>query len=91
MSRVSLVIFLLLAAGRLPALADADDQKWVRHCVSDNRDEGQTAYVVETYCTCMTDKMPSSATQSVSAWEKTHFEEQEACSKEAGWNSGRRR
>ena len=71
----------------VPALADADDEAWIKRCVSDNKDEGQTAPVVTAYCTCMNEKMSSSERLSITAWEKTHPAEQEACSKQAGWKS----
>ena len=69
-----------------PALAQsADDKAWIRRCVADNKDEGQTPEVVLTYCTCMTNKMSSNETRSVSTWEKANPRTAEACSKEAGW------
>ncbi len=71
-----------------PALADQYDEAWVKKCVADNSDQKQTPEVLTTYCTCMNNKMSSNETQSITAWEKTHPAEQEACSKEAGWKSG---
>lgn len=69
------------------AFADADDTAWINRCVSDNAKEGQTPETLTTYCTCMNNKMSSKETLSISAWEKTHPNEQEACSKEAKWQS----
>jgi hypothetical protein len=77
----------LISGSAMPASADADDEAWIKRCVSDNKDEGQTPAVVTTYCTCMNDKMSSSERLSITAWEKTHPAEQEACSKQAGWKS----
>ena len=68
-----------------PAFANADDAAWIKKCVYDNKDEGAKASVVAAYCACMTEKMSSDETLSVTAWEKTHPKEQKACSKEAGW------
>ena len=68
-----------------PAFADADDAAWIKRCVSDNADQKQTAEVVAVYCACMTGKMSTSETQSVTAWEKSHPTEQEACSKQSNW------
>ncbi len=71
-----------------PALAQSqssDDTKWITACVSDNKDEGQTAPVVLAYCTCMNNKMSSSESRSITQWEKANPRTMEACSKEAGW------
>ncbi len=70
-----------------PAFANADDAAWIKRCVSDNSDQGQSSGVIATYCSCMDNKMPESATQSITTWEKSHPKEQEACSAEAGWGS----
>ncbi len=72
----------------LPAFAQkqsADDTKWITACVSDNKDEGQTAPVVLAYCTCMNNKMSNDETRSITQWEKANPNAQEACSKSAGW------
>ena len=74
---------LWLAGG--PALADADDDKWIAKCVKDNKNEGATETVVKKYCECMNDKMDKSETKTVTEWEKTHKKETAECSKEAGW------
>ncbi|GGF88665.1 hypothetical protein GCM10007301_55770 [Azorhizobium oxalatiphilum] len=63
----------------------SDDVKWITQCVSDNKDEGQTAPVVLTYCTCMNNKMSSNETRSITQWEKANPRTMEACSQEAGW------
>ena len=75
----------IFATGPVLAQQDADDVKWIRACVSDNKDEGQTAPVVLAYCTCMNDKMSSSETRSITQWEKANPRTMEACSRQAGW------
>jgi hypothetical protein len=69
----------------MPAMADADDDKWIAKCVKDNKDEGAKESVVLKYCTCMNDKMEKTETASITTWEKTHKKETAECSKEAGW------
>ena len=68
-----------------PAMADADDDKWIAKCVKDNKDEGAKPEVVKKYCTCMNEKMDSSESKSITEWEKSHKKEAAQCSKEAGW------
>jgi hypothetical protein len=63
----------------------ADDTKWITACVTDNKDEGQAAPVVLSYCSCMNNKMSNNETRSITQWEKANPNAQEACSKEAGW------
>ena len=70
-----------------PALANSDDDAWIKRCVNDNSDQNQSADVLAVYCSCMDGKMSSSETLSITAWEKTHPTEQEACSKAAKWKS----
>jgi hypothetical protein len=86
-ARPFLLLAVLMAAGSGTAYAQqsSDDVKWITQCVSDNKDEGQTAPVVLAYCTCMNDKMPSSETRSITQWEKANPRTMEACSAEAGW------
>ncbi|MEW6121994.1 MAG: hypothetical protein AB1698_05230 [Pseudomonadota bacterium] len=86
-ARPFLLLAVLMAAGSGAAHAQqsSDDVKWITQCVSDNKDEGQTAPVVLAYCTCMNDKMPSSETRSITQWEKANPRTMEACSAEAGW------
>jgi hypothetical protein len=79
---------LAASAASLPAQAQrqsADDVKWIKVCVDDNKDEGQTAPVVLAYCTCMNNKMSDNETRSITQWEKANPNAQEACSKQAGW------
>jgi hypothetical protein len=68
-----------------PARADADDVAWINKCTKDNQKEGATADVIKKWCTCMNDKMSSSETLSITAWEKGHPNEVAACDKESGW------
>jgi hypothetical protein len=75
----------ICAAGPALAQQDADDVKWIRQCVADNKDEGQTAPVVLAYCTCMNDKMSSSETRSITQWEKANPRTADACGRQAGW------
>ncbi|HXT09280.1 MAG TPA: hypothetical protein VN715_20370 [Roseiarcus sp.] len=81
----SFVALASLGMAATPAFADADDAAWIKKCVYDNKDEGAKASVVAAYCACMTAKMSSDETLSVTAWEKTHPTERKACDKEAGW------
>jgi hypothetical protein len=74
-----------LPFGATSVLANADDAAWIKRCVADNANEGAKETVVAAYCACMNNKMSSNETLSVTAWEKTHPDEQAACSKEAGW------
>lgn len=62
-----------------------DDAAWIKKCIGDNADQGQSAETVAVYCACMTEKMEVSETLSVTAWEKTHPKENAACSKAANW------
>ncbi len=67
------------------AFANADDTKWIAQCMLDNKEEGVGTDVVQKYCTCMNDTMSSDETQSIIQWEKTHPQEEKACSAQAGW------
>ena len=78
----------LIAAGLLrgmPAHASSDDAKWVSQCISDNKDEKASIEVITKYCTCMNNKMDNNETATITAWEKTHATERQACDKESGW------
>ena len=76
----------LFAAGSAQAQRQsADDTKWITVCVTDNKDEGQTAPVVLAYCTCMNNEMSSNETRSITQWEKANPRTQEACARKAGW------
>lgn len=81
---VAVLSVTLVPLGIGPA-ADPDDRAWIRRCISDNRDEGQTSVTVAAYCKCMNNQMSSSETLSITAWEKTHKREADACGKSAGW------
>lgn len=71
--------------GSSPAMADADDKKWVAQCMKDNQGEGAKEAVVKKYCVCMNDKMDENETRSITQWEKANPKTAEACSKQAGW------
>lgn len=77
----------LLLAAPVTALANADDIAWIKRCISDNADEGQSADTLAVYCSCMNNKMSRDETLSITAWEKRHPEEEEACSRKARWQS----
>jgi hypothetical protein len=82
---VAVLVTLGSASMLAPAWADADDVAWVNKCVRDNQKEGATADVTKKWCTCMNEKMSSSETLSISAWEKNHPTEVAACDKDSGW------
>lgn len=75
----------LIAFGASPAMANADDAKWISQCISDNQSEHQTQQVIAAYCACMNDQMSDSETQSITQWEKSHKKEADMCSEKAGW------
>jgi hypothetical protein len=80
-----IAVALLTTAGfSTQAFANNDEDNQIAQCVDDNSDEGQSEAVVNAYCQCA-----SAATGNfgvvISEWEKTHADQQEACSKKAGW------
>jgi hypothetical protein len=84
-SRIALIAIAAVAmAPAIGPVAKADDAARIKQCVADNQGEGQTAKVVDAYCSCMSKKMGGSETQSVTTWENSHSSEQKACSEEAG-------
>jgi hypothetical protein len=87
-SRIALIAIaaFAMAPGVGPTFA-ADDAARIKQCVADNQGEGQTATVVAAYCSCMSNKMSASETQSITTWENSHSREQTACSEEAGAKS----
>jgi hypothetical protein len=76
---------LCLGSASTPARADADDAAWIKKCVADNAKEGASEAVVASYCSCMNNKMSSTETLSITAWEKLHPKEMAECEKESGW------
>jgi hypothetical protein len=82
---VALTVATALSTPALAQKQSADDTKWITECVSDNKDEGQTAPVVLAYCSCMNNRMSNNETRSITQWEKANPNAQEACSKQAGW------
>ena len=88
MRNLLLVLTIAATAIATPALAQkhsADDTKWITECVSDNKDEGQSAPVVLAYCSCMNNKMSNNETRSITQWEKANPNAMNACSRQAGW------
>ena len=75
----------LVVMSAQPAMANADDAKWIGKCVAYNQDQGQTQGVIAAYCACMNDQMSEDETQSITEWEKSHKKEADMCSKKAGW------
>ena len=89
-SRIALVAVAAVAmAPRVGPAFAADDAARIKQCVADNQGEGQTATVVAAYCSCMSNKMSASETQSITTWENSHPSEQKACSEEAGAKSNK--
>jgi hypothetical protein len=84
---ISTLACTLLGVSTTAVRANADDVAWIKRCISDNAEEGQTAETVSVYCSCMNNKMSSDETLSITAWEKLHPAEQEACSKKARWRN----
>lgn len=68
-----------------PALAGADDAKWIAQCLADNADAKVPVEKVTIYCTCMNEKMEDGETKSITQWEKSHPKEQKECDALAGW------
>lgn len=75
----------------LPSIAHAAAEgDIIGQCLEDNADEGQTTETLATYCSCANEKMMqdnSGAEIDISQWEKLNPDDQESCSKEAGWIS----
>ncbi|MGH6836792.1 MAG: hypothetical protein ACREC9_14920 [Methylocella sp.] len=87
-SRIALIAIAVVAmTSGVGPVAKADDAARIKQCVADNQGEGQSATVVDAYCSCMNKKMPGSETQSITTWENSHPSEQKACSEEAGAKS----
>jgi len=82
---VAVLIALGIGSTLTPAWADADDVAWINKCTKDNQKEGASADIIQKWCTCMNNKMSSSETLSITAWEKGHPAEVAACDKESGW------
>ncbi len=82
---VLLSVLVLAATLNAPAFGNADDLKWVKQCMKDNKDEGAKESVVQAYCTCMNNKMDETETRSITVWEQANPNARRACEKEAGW------
>lgn len=74
-----------MAAATAPAVAGPDDDKWIKQCQIDNKDEGAKADVITRYCTCMNNKMDNNETRSITQWEKANPNAAKQCSAQAGW------
>jgi len=85
MKLITALCIALSTCAALPALADADDVKWINKCIADNKGEGAKAEVVKKYCECMNNKMDSNETKSISEWEKSHPKEMKQCETASGW------
>ncbi|MFZ2448202.1 MAG: hypothetical protein WAW37_17735 [Syntrophobacteraceae bacterium] len=79
------VLAMVLAVASVPAFADVYDDIWIKECIQDNQDQGQTSETIRIYCKCMNEHMSNSETRSITTWEKTHPEEREFCSDMAQW------
>jgi hypothetical protein len=78
-----LIALAALAAGSI-AVAGPDDDKWIKQCQIDNKDEGAKADVITKYCTCMNNKMDNNETRSITQWEKANPNAARQCSAQAG-------
>jgi hypothetical protein len=85
--RFAVLFSALLATTTLaaPAHADVDDEQRIAQCLDDNDDSGQTEAVLMSYCSCANEAMSSSDQQTITEWEKRNADDQEECSKTAGW------
>lgn len=87
-SGISLCIIIALATGSsLNVARAADREASIKQCVTDNKDEGQAAEAVSSYCSCMAGKMSASETASITDWEASHKAEMDACAAGANWQS----
>ena len=86
-SILSLAMLMGIGGFCAPAWADVDDEQRIAACLDDNEDENQTDATLMTYCTCANQSMSGYETMTITQWEKQHADEQEACSKQAGWKS----
>ena len=79
------LLAVVLVASTVPAFADIYDDFWIRQCIKDYRDQGQTMETIRIYCACMNDHMMKSEERSITQWENTHLDEMEYCASRAGW------
>ncbi|MBI2770814.1 MAG: hypothetical protein HYX47_14400 [Burkholderiales bacterium] len=85
MKALTALVFAIAALTSATAFAGPDDEKWIKQCQADNKDEGAKPEVITKYCTCMNDKMDNNETRSITQWEKANPNTQKACSAQAGW------
>ncbi|MBF0588641.1 MAG: hypothetical protein HQL53_05890 [Magnetococcales bacterium] len=80
------MLFMLSA---VPNAVQADlyeDAAWIKQCVKDNAEEGQSTQILKKYCFCMVNEMPAEETRSVTEWEKANPKVERMCGKRAGWD-----
>jgi len=82
---LSATLLVMTATTAPPAFANVADEQRVAPCLDDNDDAGQTDKVLMSYCSCANEAMSSSDSQTITEWEKQNADDQEACSKAAGW------
>lgn len=86
MSKSLLAVLFAVATASAATAETADDRKWVKQCLVDNKEAKVSISVVTSYCTCMNNKMSDTETRSITEWEKSNPNARKACDKEAGWN-----
>ena len=84
MKFVNALVLAAFAIAAAPAIAGPDD-KWIKQCQVDNKNEGAKPEVITKYCTCMNNKMDNNETRSITQWEKANPNAAQQCSKQAGW------
>ena len=81
----AIVVGAFLAGNRVTA-ETADDRKWIKQCIADNKNEpGATPAVVSKYCACMNDAMDDNETRTITQFEKANPKIRVKCEKAAGW------
>ena len=73
-------------SGRAVNAETADDRKWVKQCIADNKSEkGATPEIVQKYCACMNDAMDDNETRTITQFEKANPKIRAKCENAAGW------
>ena len=80
-------VIALTLGGSLGSARAADRDATIKQCVTDNRDEGQTAEAVSSYCSCMAGKIAASESASITEWEGSHKAEMDTCAAGADWKT----
>jgi len=81
---VILLVLLSLLIAQV-ACAEVDSLDRIERYVADNSAAKVYAEVVQKYCTCMSNKMGSGFSMTISDWEKSHLKEREECDVYAEW------